>query len=76
MTVSPLTHELRLAEMVRALRWLPDVWLEATHYRTTSYRLFTLLPFAFCAAHDAAALRIEKTRRLAFGEANVLGEVA
>lgn len=70
MNVSPLTHELRLAEMARALRGLSNIRIEDRESRFAAYRE------GFDPSCDAAALRIEKTRRLAFGEANILGEVA
>lgn len=73
---SPMAHELRLAEMARALHWLPDVYLEVGHYRRTSYRLFTCLPDDFMRKNDTTAVRIEKLRRRAFDQPNVLGEVA
>lgn len=62
-----IDHELRLAQMARALRWLPDLHLEVGHYRRTSYRLFTILDHQFCDANDAEAVRIERMRRVAFG---------
>ncbi len=66
-TASTLTDELAVAEMARALHWLPDVWLEVRHMRRNSYLMFTLRPMDDFDRLDACAQRVERLRRSAIG---------
>ena len=71
-----LATHLKIAELSRALEWLPDVWLEDRALRFDSYHLFSLTTPDFYRSHDHFALTAERARRRAFQQPNVLGEVA